>query len=196
MFSLNRKLAGNAIPAHLTTLSVSWLNSQFKAVAVNRGAIEGTWENPAELDGSINFEALLREAIQKTGFRGQTVSLVLAHPRLVQQLVEVPPVKGAALAKVLQRQAQQQKMFPAEAAWAFQTSRSDKAPQSVILHLFPKQMLDQLIQGCKRNGLRLVSVIPAAAVLHSQLMELPLEKEETAVLAGDTAGSGTNVVGR
>src|SRR2546423_13893349 len=194
MFSLNRKLAGNAIPAHLTTLSVSWLNSQFKAVAVNRGAVEGTWENPAELDGSINFEALLREAIQKTGFRGQTVSLVLAHPRLVQQLVDVPPVKGPALMKVVQRQAKQQKMFPGEAAWAFQTSHSDKA--SIILHLFPKQMLDQFAQGCKRNSLRLTSVIPAAAVLHGQLTALPLEKEETALLAGDTAGSVTIVVGR
>src|SRR5438132_3936746 len=198
MFSniLNRKLGANAIPAHLTTLSVSWLNSQFKAVAVHRGAVEGTWENPAELDTSVTFEALLREAIQKTGFRGQTVSMVLAHPRLVQQLVDVPPVKGAALKKVVQRQAQQQKMFPGEAAWAFQTSRSDKAPQSIILHLFPKQMLDQFVQGCKRNGLRLACVIPAAAVLHSQLSELPLEKEETAVLAGDTAGSVTIVVGR
>src|SRR3989441_11116431 len=164
MFSsiLNRKLGANAIPAHLTTLSVSWLNSQFKAVAVHRGAVEGTWENPTELDPSVNFEALLREAIQKTGFRGQTVSMVLAHPRLVQQLVDVPPVKGAALKKVVQRQAQQQKMFSGEAAWACQNSLSGKDNQRVVLHLFPKALLDKLVQGCLQNNLHLTSVLPAS----------------------------------
>jgi len=72
MFSgiINRKLGASAIPAHLSTLSVSWLNGQFKAVAVHRGSIEGTWENPAEADDPANFEALVREAIQKAGFRG------------------------------------------------------------------------------------------------------------------------------
>jgi len=195
----SRKLSAGAIPAHLTTLSVSWLNGQAKAVAVHRGAVEGTWEGPpptAETGGAANFETLLREAVQKTGFRGQTVSMVLAHPRLVQQLVDVPPVKGGALKKVLQRQAQQQKMFPGDAAWTFQTSPSDKPGQSVILHLFPKQLLDHFVQGCKRNGLRLTCVMPASGVMHSQLTELPLEKEETALLAGDTSGSVTVVVGR
>jgi len=67
---IKRKLGASAIPAHLTTLSVSWLNGQFKAVAVHRGAIEGTWENPVEAEDPANFEALVREAIQKTGFRG------------------------------------------------------------------------------------------------------------------------------
>ena len=192
----SRKLSASSIPAHLTMLSASWLNGQFKAVAVHRGAVEGTWENPSEAEATANFEPLLREAVQKTGFRGQTVSLVLAHPRLMQQLVDVPPVKGAALKKVLQRSAQQQKLFPGEAAWSLQSSPSDKPPQSVILHLFPRQLLDQLVQACKRNGLRLTCVMPASGVLHCQLMELPLEKDEIALLAGDTSGSVTVVVGR
>src|SRR5574340_17366 len=97
------------IPRGLTTLSVSWLNGQFKALAV---------------------------------YRGLTVSLLLAHPRLVHQLVEVPPVKGAAMQKVIHRQAQQQKMFDGEAAWAYQTSLTGKGSQRVVLHLFPKLLLD------------------------------------------------------
>jgi hypothetical protein len=120
--TVSRKAPGSTIPAHVTTLSVSWLNNQFKAVAVHRGKIEGSWEQPEAAEGEANFQGLLREAIQKTGFRGQTVSLVLAQPRLVQQLVDVPPVKGAGFRKLLQRQAQQQKMFPGEAAWTCQAS--------------------------------------------------------------------------
>src|SRR5881397_1478248 len=97
----SRGVANDAIPKHLTTLSVSWLNNQFKAVAVHHGRVEGTWERPGEIEGAGNFDGFLREAVEHTGYRGHTVSLVLAHPRLVQQLVDVPPVKGAALQKVI-----------------------------------------------------------------------------------------------
>ena len=192
----SRKLGGNAIPGQLTTLSVSWLNGQFKAVAVHRGAVEGTWEHPelAEMNG--NFEDLIREAVKETGYRGQTVSLLLAHPRLVQQLVDVPPVKGAAVKKIIQRQAQQQKIFSGDAAWACQTSLSGKDTQRVVLHLFPKALLDKLVQGCQANDLHLVSVQPPSAVLHHQLMQLPLEKDEIGLLAAETGGSTTVVIGR
>ena len=46
----NRKLGGNTIPSFLTTLSVSWLNGQFKAVAVDHGAVQGSWERPGEIE--------------------------------------------------------------------------------------------------------------------------------------------------
>jgi hypothetical protein len=192
---LKRRLGENAIPAHLTTLSVSWLNNQFKGVSVHRGVVEGTWERPGDTDGAGNFENFIREAVQQTGYRGQTVSLILSHPRLVQQLVDVPPVKGAALQKVIQRQAQQQKVFSGEAAWASQMSPAGKGVQRVVLHLFPRLLLNQLIQGCKRNGLHLTAVLPPSAVLHHQLTQLPLEQDEVGFLASETGGSTTLVVG-
>jgi hypothetical protein len=195
MSLLKRKLAGDAIPGHLTTLSVSWLNNQFKAIAVHRGVIEGSWERPGEADGAGNFENFIHEAVAQTGYHGQTVSLVLAHPRLVQQLVEVPPVKGAALQKIIQRQAQQQKVFAGEAAWASQSSPSGKGVQRIVLHLFPRLLLNQLIQGCKRNGLYLTAVLPPSAILHHQLTQLPLQKGEAALLAAETGGSTTLVIG-
>src|SRR5664280_1038253 len=94
---LPRTSGSTAIPGHVTTLSVSWLNSQFKAIAVHRGVVEGTWDHTGAVEGAEQFEALIRDAIQQTGYHGQTVSLVLAHPRLAQQLVDAPPVKAAAL---------------------------------------------------------------------------------------------------
>jgi len=184
------------IPRQLTILSVSWLNGQFKAVAVDRGTIQGTWERPGEIDDASQFETLIREAVSRTNYQGQKVSLVLAHQRLVQQLVDVPPVKSQMVRKIIQRQAEQQKLFPGEAAWACQTSLSSKGTQRVILHLFPKLLLDQLVQGCQRNSLDLISVVPVSAVLHHQLMQLPLEEKEAVVLAAETGGSTTVVVGR
>jgi hypothetical protein len=190
------KLGADVIPANLTTLSVSWLNNQFKAVSVHRGLIEATWERPGETDGPGNFADFVREAIRQTGYHGQTVSLLLAHPRLVQQQVDLPPVKGQAMQKILRRQAQQQKLFPGEAAWTHQTLLSARGASRVILHLFPKAMLDQLVQGCQRSGLDLISVVPISAVLHRQLTQLPLEAEEVVMLAAETGGSTTVVVGR
>jgi hypothetical protein len=190
------KLGADALPANLTTLSVSWLNNQFKAVSVHRGVIGAAWERPGDTDGPANFADFIREAVRQTGYHGQTVSLLLAHPRLVQQLVDLPPVKGQAMRRIIRRQALQQKLFPGEAAWACQTLLSAKGTQRVILHLFPKPMLDQLVQGCQRSGLDLISVVPVSAVLHRQLARLPLEKEEVVLLAAETAGSTTVVVGR
>ncbi len=189
-------LGRNEIRRHLTTLSVSWLNGQFKAVAVHRGAVEGTWEHPGDIEGAGQFEGLIREAVTETNYHGQTVSLLLAHPRLVQQLVDLPPVKGPTLQKLIRRQVQQQKLFPGEAAWAWQSSVPAKGGQRVILHLFPKPMLDQLVQGCQRNGLDLISVVPVSAVLHYQLARLPLEKEEVTLLAAETGGTTSVAAGR
>lgn len=190
-----RKLGASAIPAHLTTLSVSWLNNQFKAIAIHRGTVVGTWERPGDTDGPDRFEAFVREAGQHTGYKGQSVSLILSHPRLVQQLIEVPPIKGAALDKVIQRQAQQQKMFTGEAAWTSQLSPSDKTVQRVVLHLFPKLLLNQFIQGCRRNGLHLTGVIPVSAVIQHQLTQLGIEKDEIGLIAAETGGSTTMVAG-
>jgi hypothetical protein len=120
---------------------------------------------------------------------------VLAHPRLVQQLMEVPPAKGSALQKIIHRQAQQQKVFAGEAAWASQPCPSGKGARRILLHLFPKLLLNQLIDGCKRNGLHLAAVIPPSAVLQQQLTRLPLQKEEAALLAAETGGSTTLVMG-
>jgi len=191
-----RAVGGHVIPHNVTTLCVSWLNNQFKAVAVHRGRVESSWERPGESDGAGNFEKFLREAVKETGYRGHTVSLVLAHPRLVQQLVDAPPVKGMALLKVIQRQAEHQKVFPGEAAWASQTSPYGKVLQRVLLHLFPRVLLNQFIQGARANGLHLASVLPPSAMLHHQITQLPLEKGDVALLVAETGGSTTLVIGR
>jgi hypothetical protein len=190
-----RKLGGGSIPANLTTLSVSWLYGQFKALSVHRGVIESSWERPGTTEGPEHFDAFIREAVHQTGYRGQSVTLVLGHPRLVQQLVDLPAVKGKKLQKVIQRQAKQQKMFPGEATWASQACPPGKAAQRVVLHLLPKQLIADLILGCKRNGLRLAAVIPPSAVLHQQFVHLNLEKDEVGLLAAETGGSTTLTAG-
>jgi hypothetical protein len=183
------------LSTYLTTLSVSWLNSQFKATAVHRGVVEGEWESPEILKGPAQLGPLLREAVRRTGYRGSSVTLLLAHPRLVQQVVDLPPVSGAMRRKLLQRQAQQQKLFPGEAAWAYQSSASGKTEQRVVLQLLPRVLLDECIQACQQSELHLTAVVPVSAVLQRQLQQLPLAKGEIGVVAAETGGSTTVVIG-
>lgn len=193
--STTRALGANTIPRHLSTLSVSWLNNQLKAVSVHRGKVTGTWERPdSETDAPGDFEAFIREAVRETGYHGQTVSLVLAHPRLVQHMVDVPPVKWAALDKVIQRQAAQQKFFAGEAAYASQMLVSAKNSPRVLLHLLPRLILNQFMLACRRNDLDLVSVLPASAALQRQLPALSLQVSDVVMLAAETAGSTTLVI--
>ncbi len=195
-FIKQRSVKTDAIPSRVSTLSVSWLNTQFKAVAVQRGSVTASWERPGDTDDPVNFESFLREAVRETGYRGHTVTLVLAHPRLMQQLLEVPPARGAALEKLIQRQAQQQKAFPGAAASVSQTLPGGKSTQRVLLHIFPRLLIDQFIQGARGAGLHLTSVLPASAVVQRQFMQLPLPRADTALLAAETGGSTTAFAGQ
>lgn len=189
-------LAPVRFPRSLTTLSVSWVHGDFEAVAINRGEVTGRWEKPATSDDTIRFAELLKEACAQTGYRGSTVQLLLAHPRLTHQLIETPPAKAAALRALVQRQVERLKGFEGAPAWAFQPALPTKSSNGVLAHLLPKNLLDQLVAGAERVGLHLVSVVPVTAVLHAQLSNLPLQPEEIALLAADTAGITTVIVGR
>jgi len=191
-----RRGSGTALSAQQTTLSVSWLGNQFRALAVHRGQIEGTWTSPEPVEGVNHFLTLLRRAAAETNFKGTTASLVLAHARLVHQLIEVPPARGAALQKLVSRQAQQQNPFPGEAVWSAQPAESAKATQRLLLNLFPKALLDELLAGSAKAGLFLTTVMPVPALLQSQLTELPNAESEIVVLAAQTGDSTTVLVGR
>jgi hypothetical protein len=188
---VSRRSSADGIPVGVTTLSVGWFGKQLIALAVHRGVVAGTW-TASEIDEN-DFTELLRQAVAGTGYRGKTVSLVLAHPRLVQQLLDVPQVKGAVLRRVIQRQAEQQKIFAGEAVWDYQEAVSSKGSR-IVLHLFPKELLDRFTQGCARNGLHLVSAVPVSAILQQQATKIGLEKTDVALLAGDTGGLTSTVV--
>src|SRR6266496_938042 len=94
-----------------TILSLSLLSGQLKAVAVRRGTVTGTWERPGTLEDFSTFSTVLQEAVAATHYEGDAVALVLAHPRLTQQLVETPPIRGGSLKNFLERRVAQLKTF-------------------------------------------------------------------------------------
>jgi|GEM_PF-1057514 len=203
-----------------TVLSVSWIDGTIRALAVNKGKVEGSWECPDTVTEVAGFGAVLRQAIAHTGYNGTEVSVVLAHPRLSQQLLAIPPIMRSslmsylerqiqmllylgvppdfqpAMARYIQRQVQSLKSFDGEAAWCFEYTVPIEETSGLLLHLFPRQILDTLTAECEKAGLWLTAVVPLTSVLQSQVQHLPVGKEEVVMLVGDTGRSTAVVVSR
>jgi len=179
-----------------TLLCVSWLNGQVKAASVDRGSAKGTWERPAVVADFTGFSGVLAEAVEQTKSDAKQVAMVLAHPRLSHQVVEVPPTKGWTLQRFLLRRVQHLKTFDGEAAWASQPAMPTKNTNALALHVFPKSVADQLTGACEELDLQLVRLVSTTAVLGSQLKELPLEKDELALVAAETGTTTTVVIGQ
>ena len=131
-----------------TVLTLSLLNERLSATAVHRGSVAATWERAEPVTDLADFASALREAVEQTGYAGTAVSVVLAHQRLAQQLVESPPIKGRNLKLFLQSRVKQLKPFPSEAAWSYQPTLPTRNAQAMLLHLLPSELLGQLVQGC------------------------------------------------
>jgi hypothetical protein len=178
-------------------LGISLLNGELKAAAFGKGtgAPEGV-EGGGTGDDLAGLGAAVRGVVDKTGAGGKPVAVALAHPRLTDQIVEVPPVKGWKLERLLQRRAQMNKAFTGQAVWSHQAALPTKRGGAAWLHVCPKAVLEQLSAACAEAQLQLVRVLPTTAILANHLKALPLAKDEVAVLAAETGALTTVVVGR
>src|ERR1044071_10462143 len=102
-----------------TVLSISLLNERCSATAVHRGGVAGTWERPAPIADVADLSSVLRDAVKQTAYAGTPATVVIAHQRLAQQLVETPPLKGQNLKSFLQRRGKQIKTIPPHARSGF-----------------------------------------------------------------------------
>src|SRR5438477_448231 len=178
-----------------TILCLSCLNGQLNAVVVDNGSLGRSWQRPGLLEDFSTFGVIVKEAIAETGFSGRQIALVLAHPRLNDQVLEIPPIKGWTLDRFVERRAQRLKTFESEATWNYQRAMPTKNSEAILVHLFPRGFLDQLATGCEEAGLQLVRVLSATSVLSAQLKDLPLEKDDVALLAAETEATTTVVIG-
>lgn len=188
-----------SLPAGLNTLGLSWLNQRLEAVAVNRGTVAATWRSPQPVEDGQALAAAVKEAVAATGYPGGNARLVLAHPRQMMQLSEVPSnpgSKGNTWNRLLERLAQREKAFDGPAAWSFEPTQPSKRAANVLLHLWPKALLEATTRACKQAGVDLVQVTPASAVLHGVLPSLPLGADEVALLLAEVEGTALLVAGR
>jgi hypothetical protein len=175
---------------------VSILNGHCQATSFRRGSVAEFWEGPQLREDFSDLPATLKEALEKTKPAGKLAAMVMALPRLNDQVVEVPPVKGRVLMQFLQRQVQSSKAFPGEAVWSMQTALPTKKTNAALLHVMPRTVLDQIVKDFQDVHLQLGRIVPASAVLMNHLRALPLQKDDVALLAAETGKSTTVVIGR
>lgn len=185
-----------ASAANATTLGVSWLNNVLQVVAYEKAAVTGTWSSALSPDDVGDLGDLLREAVKQTGFSGNTLSMVLANPKLVQQLIDAPPAKGAALEAYVQRQVDQQKSQDGALAWVSQPRAHSKTGQGLLLTLLPEDFIQRLKRECQRAGLRLKAVVPVTAILEEHLRKVPRAGSDVVMIAADTNGLTSLLVAR
>ncbi len=176
-------------------LSISLLEGELKAAWVRRGSVKGTWACPDAVSELTTLPAYLRQAAAGTRCDGGQVSVVLAHPLLSSQVIEVPPGKGRTLQRLQERQVQRLKAFPGDAVWSMQPALSVHRRNVAMLHYCPRFLLYQLARGCRGAGMHLVRVVPTTSVLVMHLKELPLAKGEVVLLAAETGPNTSVVVG-
>lgn len=176
-------------------LCLSWLDGSVMAVAVNHGAVGSSWERPDRVPDFSDFLAVLTGAVEHTRSGARQVAMVMAHPRHIHQILEMPPAKGGTLAKFLLRRVQTLKTFDEEAAWASQPAMPTKNSNAVLLHIFPKSLVDQLVAAGEKAHLQFVRLIPTTSVLIDQLKRLSVPKSELALLVAETGSTTTVVIG-
>jgi hypothetical protein len=178
------------------SLCISCLNGEWTALGMRKGAPTGSWQKPEPVDDFAGLARILEQSIAQTEADGRAIGIVIAHPKLTNHVVDVPPVKGAKLTRYIERRLQQLKTFEGDATWSHQRAMAAKGVDSALVHLFPKLLFEQIHSASREAGGRLVRLLPTTAVLANQLKELPLEKDELALLAAETGPSTTIVIGR
>src|SRR6188474_2952805 len=133
-------------------LCISCLNGEWTAAGFRKGVPANLWQSPASIDDFATSAAVFRESFAQVRPDGRMVGMVLAHPRLTDQVVDVPPVKGWKLKKFLDRRVHQIKAFEGDAAWSHQRAMPVKGTDAALVHLFPKAMLAHLAAGCAEAG--------------------------------------------
>ena len=178
------------------SLCISLLNGELKAAAVRGGTVAGTWLRTEPLIDLTALPQTLAEAVAKTQPPTRQAAIVFADARVSDHFLELPQARGATLTRLMERAANRVKAFQGDVAWSAQPAIPSKKGKTALLHLCPKPLLEQLMQGCHAAKLELVRLLPTTAVLASHLKSLPLQKDEVALIIAQSGLSTTIVVGR
>ncbi|RMH07818.1 MAG: hypothetical protein D6704_04225 [Nitrospirae bacterium] len=166
-----------------TILGVSLIHGQFRALAVIRGEIAGTWECPQKVTTGSELRWALQEAVRATGFSGHRVGFVVEDARLAHQYHLVPPMKDKDLRLYLERVARQE--LPPDVGdivWRYRKTLATKGRTGFLLDTWPQAYVDDFLQACEAVDLHPAFLFPLSAVFVDQVRSLGAEPQETLIL--------------
>jgi len=177
-------------------LAICWLNGRLRAMAVHKGAVKSTWECPQIVDENCDFQAILNEAVNQTGFDGVKVCILINSRRMMYHLLEVPPVSGSDLEYYVERKVNQLKAFDEPAGFCYTKTLPTRTSNGLLVNIYPRSLLERLVENCQAQELHLSRMFTLQSVMREQLASLNANEEEPVVLAANIEGTTALLIGR
>ena len=162
-------------------LSITLFQGWIRVLKLDRSGSEKTWSTQNKVCNVDEIREALKEAIDLTGSKGCSASIILDHDQLRHVAIDIPPMNSRDTHDYIARRVNQVKEFDGEAAFSYKkTSRKDK--EHVSINFIPLSIIDDLKQACVDAGVFLMLIIPFLRVREQQFRELSVAKDEAAAI--------------
>ncbi len=162
-------------------LSITLFQGWIRILKLDKSGKEKTWSTQNKVRSIDEIRDALKEAVNFTGSKGCSASIILDHDQLRHKAIDIPPMNSKDTHDYIARKVDQIKEFGGEAAFSYKkTSRKDK--EHVSINYIPLSFIDELKQACADAGVFLMLIIPFLRVREHQFRELSIGKDEVAAI--------------
>jgi hypothetical protein len=162
-------------------LGITLFQGWMRVLKLNKFGKEKTWSTQNRVCNIDEIRDALKEAVNFTGSKGCSASIILDHDQLRHKAIDIPPMNSKDTHDFIARKVNQIKEFDGEAAFSYKkTSRKNK--EHVSISFIPLSFIDDLKQACMDAGVLLMLIIPFLRVREQQFRELSIGKNEVAAI--------------
>jgi len=191
-----RKPPPRLVGRNSDVLGVAWLNGALHAAAFRRQKMTHSWSCETTVQTVADFEAVLDEALSKLEFTGTEMFLVLEHELFSHQTENTPTFSESATRAYLKGRVQRYEQEHERVLWVSQPTTVIKQEQSLILHILPNSLYDQLNRVLLTRHLDLTRILPLVVPLQYELNKIPSGKNTPVIVVAEMGASTAVAVGR
>ncbi len=169
-------------PLKKTILGISLIHGRLRALSVVKDQVVANYEFPEVIDTTEQLHAALQEAIRETQYQGQKVSFLIEDDRFVHQYLQVPSMKPADLRLYLKGVVEELKPWKGTTSWRFRTTQEARGKIGVLVDIWPKDFVDEVIAICRNLDLTPMQLTPLSSIFVEQVRSLPLENGDVVLL--------------
>lgn len=175
-------------------LGITLFQGWIRALKLNNSGNEKTWSAQNKVSSIDEIRETLKVAVNYTGSRGCSASIILDHDQLRHKALDIPPMNSKDTRIYLTRKVNQIKEFRGEAAFSYKkTPRKDK--EHISINYIPMSIIDDLKQACMDADVFLTLIIPFLRVREQQFNELSIGKDEVAAIVASMYGHVSLLIG-
>ncbi|GJL66604.1 MAG: hypothetical protein NPIRA05_15750 [Nitrospirales bacterium] len=169
-------------PLKKTMLGISLIHGRLRALSVIKDQVVANWESPDDIETAEQLHAALQDAVRETQYQGQKVSFLIEDERFVHQYLQVPAMKPADLRLYLKGVVEELKPWKGSTSWRFRTTQEARGKVGVLVDIWPKEFVDEVIAVCRSLDLTPMQLTPLSSIFVEQVRSLPLENNDVVLL--------------